>query len=117
MYLSHPVRRIRDDPHPDEEVGLVVELAEDATDAALDDLRDAVADAGGCVDRDLGFDAHRVVVPEVAVADLCALDGVARIETDATISLDVDSVEGDGDEADHTVEDLRDHLENGENEP
>jgi len=81
MYLSHPVRRVRDDPDPDAEIGLVVEL--DAADGAT--LRRVVADAGGEVLEALRFDAYHVVVPETAVDDLCALDGIARIETDMTL--------------------------------
>lgn len=86
MYLSHPVRRMRDDPN-EGTVSLVVELG---ADAGTDRLRDVVADAGGDVDRDLGFDCWQVSVPEAAVATLCDLDGVVRIETAATLERGVD---------------------------
>ena len=47
MYLSHPVRRMRREPQ-DESVGLVVELDGDAEPSTL---AEAVAGAGGEVDR------------------------------------------------------------------
>lgn len=84
MYLSHPVRRMREDPS-DEAASLVVELDGDA-----DRLRTVVADADGSVDRELGFDCWLVTVPQRGIDDLCELDGVARIETAATLDVGVD---------------------------
>lgn len=84
MYLSHPVRRMREDPS-DEPVSLIVELDGDA-----DRLRTVVADADGSVDRDLGFDCLLVTVPQQAIENLCRLDDVARIETAATLDVGVD---------------------------
>lgn len=86
MYLSHPVRRMRDDPS-EEPVSLVVEL--DA-DAEVEPLREVVADAGGRVDRDLGFDCWLVTVPEMGIEAVCALDGAVRVETAETLALGVD---------------------------
>ncbi|GAB6880055.1 hypothetical protein JCM17823_23290 [Halorubrum gandharaense] len=111
MYLSHTVRRIREEPQPDETVGLVVELNEDAADGALDTLHETVEHAGGQVGRDLGFGAHHVAVPEPAVDELAVLDDVVRIETDATIALDVTAPEEESTENETTAEDLRDHLD------
>lgn len=125
MYLSHPVRRIREDPDPDETVGLVVELDDGDSDGGGDgdgesdgengtplaDLRAIVDEAGGHVGRDLGFGSHHVVVPETAVDDLCESDAVVRIETDATITLDIDAEDEAPDDDDLTVDDLRDHVE------
>jgi hypothetical protein len=116
MYLSHAVRTIRDDPMADESVDLVVTLADDADDpeeseaAATDpevfestDTTDpdeseaaatdpeafesAVVDLGGEVVADLQFSAAHVRLPETAVADLCDLGGIDRIETAATLRL------------------------------
>lgn len=87
MYLSHPVRRMRDDPLSDEEASLVVEPDESMT---ADDLRAAVADVGGTVDAELEFDCYLVRLPETAVADLCAVEGLDRVETADTISLGVE---------------------------
>lgn len=87
MYLSHPVRRLRDDPVPDASVSLVVELGDGADEAAV---RDAVEDLGGTVDRPLQFASFQVTLPQQAVDEFCSLDGLARVETADTISLDVD---------------------------
>ncbi|WP_228546081.1 hypothetical protein [Halegenticoccus tardaugens] len=95
MYLSHPVRRIRDDPTPGESVPLVVERAASADPDAIEE---AIADLDGDVDRNLGFDAVLVTVPETSVAALTERDDVARIETANTISLGLDS--GAKDDAD-----------------
>lgn len=97
MYLSHPVRHIRDDPMPGESVSLVVELTGDDR---YDTLVATVTDLDGSVDRDLGFSAHLVTLPEPAVEALCALDGIDRIETADTISLGIepDAVDEVGDE-------------------
>lgn len=84
MYLSHPVRRMREDPLPDEDVTLVVEFEDDADREAFADV---VEDADGEIERDLRFADVAVRVPETAVADLCAVDGVERIETDNTLEL------------------------------
>ncbi|WP_117594692.1 hypothetical protein [Haloprofundus halophilus] len=87
MYLSHPVRRMRDDPIDGEEVTLVVELDGGAD---RDAFESTVREAGGTVERDLQFRAVLVRVPESAVTSLCELDDLARIETGETLSLGVD---------------------------
>ncbi|WP_435144568.1 hypothetical protein [Halobaculum sp. P14] len=95
MYVSHPVRRMRDDPDPDADVTLVVEL--DALDEAS--FRAAVDDAGGDVDAELRFDSYRVTLPETGVADLCALDGLATVETTNAVGYGGDAGEDvDGDD-------------------
>jgi hypothetical protein len=89
MYLSHPVRRLRDDPG-EGDVSLVVELKGAGDDEVPDSLATVVEDRDGTVDRSLGFDCWLVTVPEAAVAQLCSLDGATRIETAATLELGVD---------------------------
>lgn len=89
MYLSHPVRRIRDDPD-EGEVSLVVELDGAGDDGVPESLATAVEAVDGAVERSLGFDCWLVSVPETAVERLCALEGVTRIETAATLELGVD---------------------------
>lgn len=86
MYLSHPVRRMRDDPG-EGEVSLVVELDDDAPASRL---RTVVADTGGTVERELGFDCWLVEVPETAIPALCDLGATVRIETAATLDIGVD---------------------------
>ncbi|WP_202594668.1 hypothetical protein [Halolamina sediminis] len=92
MYLSHPVRRMRDDPG-EAPATLVVELDDGAEPAGL---HDTLTDAGGGVVEELGFDCWLVRLPEAGVAELCSLSGVVRIETDATLERTVDeTVEGE----------------------
>ncbi|KPN31892.1 hypothetical protein SY89_02649 [Halolamina pelagica] len=86
MYLSHPVRRMRNDPG-EATVGLVVELGDDAEPASL---RETVAAANGELVDDLGFGCWLVSLPEAGVDALCSLDGVVRVETDATLERGVD---------------------------
>lgn len=81
MYLSHPVRRMRDDPDPDRTVELVV-TATDADD--VDDVASALADVGADVRDRLRFGALRVACPETTVAAVCTLEGIESIETAAT---------------------------------
>ena len=84
MYLSHPVRRMRDDPDPESSVELVVTAAADADRAAL---ASALEGAGAEVLERLRFEGLRVACPETAVADICALDGIETVETAATRDL------------------------------
>ncbi|WP_237560456.1 hypothetical protein [Halolamina rubra] len=86
MYLSHPVRRMRDDPG-ESTVGLVVELDDDAD---PEPLRETIAAADGEVVDDLDFGCWLVRLPEAGVDDLCSLEGVVRVETDATLERGVD---------------------------
>lgn len=87
MYLSHPVRRIRERPDPVDSVSLVVELDGETTAETLVSVADELE---GSVDRDLGFSAHLVTIPETAVDDLCDVAGIERIETADTISFTPD---------------------------
>lgn len=82
-YVSRPVRAMRDDPMPEESVTLLLRLG----DANVETTTARVEDAGGDVDAELAFETLRVVVPEPSVADLCELDGLRAIETDATITI------------------------------
>jgi len=84
MYLSHPVRRMRDDPIPDARVVLVVTAAADAD---RDSLAGAIEGTDAEVLEHLRFNALRVACPETAVADVCALDGIESVETGATRDL------------------------------
>jgi hypothetical protein len=84
MYLSHPVRRMRDDPHPDATVELIVTAGDDAD---RERLASALSDVGADVRERLRFGALRVEAAETAVADVCALEGIESIETGATREL------------------------------
>jgi hypothetical protein len=83
MYLSHPVRRIREEPLPDESITLVVELEADAD---PETFQERVTEIGGTVDEDLRF-SWRVTVPQTALDDLLSVSGLERVETANTISL------------------------------
>jgi hypothetical protein len=86
MYLSHPVRGLREDPIEGEEVTLLVTAVDDA---AVGDLADRLADLGTVEDR-LPFGTVRVTVPQPAVDAVCDLQGIDRVETANTLSLDPD---------------------------
>ena len=84
MYLSHPVRRIREDPDESETVTLRV-TAED--DDAADRLAEELDDFG-VVEERLRFAGLRVTLPQVNVDDICALDGIESVETGNTFTID-----------------------------
>lgn len=84
MYLSHPVRRMRADPD-DRSESLVVEV-----DSAPESLHTVVGEAGGEVERDLGFGCWLVTVPEAAIDAVCDVETVVRVETAATLDVGVD---------------------------
>jgi hypothetical protein len=86
MYLSHPVRRLRDDPTEGETVTLrVTAVDEDAADALADRLDDV-----GVVEERLRFGGIRLTLPQARVADVCALEGIESIETGNTFTIDAD---------------------------
>lgn len=89
MYLSHPVRRMRDDPISGERVTLVIELGDGDT----SELEEIVDTYKGTIDHDLQFADVAVTVPEEAVADLCDHEGIARIETGDTLEQTPSGVE------------------------
>ncbi|SEL91716.1 hypothetical protein [Haloferax larsenii] len=82
MYLSHPVRRMRDEPFDDELAELRIEPTDDGARTKLDER---VSDLGGTVERELQFGGVVVSIPEPDVASLCELDGIERIETVDTL--------------------------------
>jgi len=91
MYVSRPVRAIRDDPIQGESITLVVTLADDADrDRVEERIEAVVAAAGGELAGELGFGTVGVTVPQTAVADLCSVDGIDAIETDATTLITLD---------------------------
>jgi hypothetical protein len=89
MYLSHPVRRIREDPAEGETVTLRV-TAED--DDAADALAEQLADVG-VVEERLRFAGLRVTVPQDRLDDVCVFEGIESIETGNTFALDPDTHE------------------------
>lgn len=101
-YLSHPVRRIRDEPVEGARVELVVEPGDIAADA----LTSTVKQLSGTIVRELQFDCYLIDLPETAVDELCELDGLVRIETAETLSVAPRDAEltTDGELTDESVE-------------
>lgn len=87
MYVSPAVRTIRDDPVEGESVTLLLE-ASDEGDA--DEIAAAVESVGGTVDREREFETLEATVPHECVADVCAIDGIAVVETGNTLGIDPD---------------------------
>ena len=89
MYLSHPVRRMRDDPFADQTATLVVEL--DA--AERSDLDATLDEVDGAFERELQLGSYLVSMPETRVDAFCEMDGLARVETANTLGLAIDDGE------------------------
>ncbi len=89
MYLSHPVRRIRDGPTEGETVTLRITAADET---AVDELVDRLDDIG-VVEERLRFGGIRMTLPQTAVSDVCSLDGIESIETGNTLTIDVEETE------------------------
>ena len=83
MCRSHPVRRLCEAPTAGETVTLVVGFDPETTDR---DTLTAELSADATVVA-LPYDTLRVTVPQPAVADVCELDGVVRVETANVIDL------------------------------
>ena len=81
-YVSHTVRSLRDDPIPGEAVRLVLTLAEDADSPAV---RDDLAALDCEVVRELDFGRLLADADHERLDDVCSLDGLAAVETDAVI--------------------------------
>ncbi|PSP79125.1 hypothetical protein BRC81_06565 [Halobacteriales archaeon QS_1_68_20] len=87
MYVSHPVRAIRDDPVPGEEVRLLLRVDEDAD---PDRVADAASDAGATGEDRLEFGTLRIRVAHEDVTAVCELEGLAAVETARTLEMDLD---------------------------
>lgn len=90
MYLTHPVRRMRENPAEGEEVVLVVsvesgEVSED------DEAR--IESAGGTVTDRLQFGAVRVEIPQERIEALCEVPGIESIETEHAVGIGGDAGE------------------------
>jgi hypothetical protein len=90
MYLSHPVRRMRDSPTADEDVALAITVTDES---AVEEVAVAVGRAGGTVEDRLRFGTLRVVAPQDCLDDICAVDGIDSVETTNTLSIGGDAGE------------------------
>jgi hypothetical protein len=84
MYLSHPVRRIREEPDKSETVTLRVTAEDDDAAATLAEEIDEF----GVVEERLRFAGLRVTLPQTNVDEVCALEGIESIETGNTFTID-----------------------------
>ena len=84
MYVSRAVESLRADPVPDESVALVLTTDDDAD---VDAVTRAVEACGGSVERHLQFDDLAVSVPQDRLDEVCAIDGLAAVETTDAISI------------------------------
>jgi hypothetical protein len=102
MYVSRAVESIREDPIAGESVSLVLETAEDADLAAV---RAAAADAGATIERELQFEDLQVAVDQATVDAICAIDGLAAVQTADAIGTHPDESEEDLDLGDGALDD------------
>jgi hypothetical protein len=87
MYLSHPVRRIREDPIEGETVRLLLDVDEDET--SLSAVASAV-EPFATVETEREFGTLEISVAHERVGDVCAVEGIDAIETAATLEMDPD---------------------------
>lgn len=90
MYLSHPVRRMREDPIEAESVELIV-TAEDEQERS--ELETEIKGVDGSVEERLQFGALRVEITQKRIDDLCDLDGIESIETEHAVGMGGDAGE------------------------
>jgi hypothetical protein len=88
MYLSHPVRRMREEPRDGEVTLRVTAESEERADVLAGELEDV-----GTVEERLRFGALRVTVEQERIGDLCALDGIESVETADTLGVGGDAGE------------------------
>lgn len=89
MYLSHPVRRMREDPIEGEAVVLIIT----AEDGQRDKLESAIGETSATVADRLQFGALRVETEQQRIDELCALDGIESIETEHAVGVGGDAGE------------------------
>lgn len=101
MYLSHPVRRMREDPTDGDDVTVIVRVEAQGPDGGVGEVTDEAIEAtieeieaiGGTVEDELRFGTLRLRVTQEQIDDLCGVSTLASIETDNTIGFDGDSGE------------------------
>lgn len=87
MHVSRAVESIRDDPVPGESVRLLVEVAEGTSVAAVRERLAAVE--GVTVADERPLDTLEVEAPHERVAAVCAVEGLAVVETAGAAGIDV----------------------------
>jgi hypothetical protein len=89
MYLSHPVRRMRDEPIDGADVRLVVTAADEDQ---IPRLESELAAVGENVER-LPYGSLEVTVAEADVTAVCDLGGIESIETTDAVGIGGDAGE------------------------
>ncbi|MFB6166089.1 MAG: hypothetical protein ABEJ31_13085 [Haloarculaceae archaeon] len=93
MDLSRAVRSIRDDTVPDAAVTLLVTVADDSP-ASVDSVEaalEAAAEAnGGQLAGRRPLDTVAVTVPQTAIDDVCAVEGISHVETEGALATSAD---------------------------
>jgi hypothetical protein len=92
VYLSPVVRRMRDDPLPDQRVTLLVRLGDEAP---VEDVHEAATAVGAELEGETQFDGVLVALPEPDVDAFLALlpEAVAAVETSGVTGLRGDAGE------------------------
>lgn len=86
-YVSRPVRHLRENPLPGEDVALLLRV-DDGTEP--EDLAERVRKHGGDVLADRGFGTLEVEVAQERVDAICGIDGIEAVETTDTLTIDLD---------------------------
>ena len=86
-YVSRPVRHLREDPIPDEDVELLLRTTDEAD---TDEVAESIRNLGGEVVADRGFGALEIELGQEAVDSVCEIDGLEAIETTDTLTIDLD---------------------------
>jgi len=89
MYLSHPVRRMREEPIEGETATLVVTAEEEDHVPALESKLEAIGEG---IER-LEFGALAVTVTQEDIDSVCAVDGIEAIETEDAVGIGGDAGE------------------------
>lgn len=87
MYLSHPIRRMREDPLEGESVTVVVHVGDELTQDDIDAVEAEIERVGATVEDRLRFDGLRVRVAQEQIDDLCSVSELASIETDNVLGI------------------------------
>jgi len=87
MYLSHPIRRMRENPLEGESVTVVVHVEDELTQEDTDAVETEIERVGGTIEDRLPFDGLCVQVAQEQLDDLCSVSGLKSIETDNVLGI------------------------------
>lgn len=87
MHVSPAVRSLREHPVEGETVTLLIEVADEAD---TDSVAAALEDAGATVTDRRRFGTLVVENPHESIESVCAVEGLAVVETDNAAAVDAD---------------------------